>query len=197
MESSVFISAHIAQLLAEADPFSCHLARTSSVTIQIKSSQRRTWWSNTLLPLSWHRVRRWQKENDIFTLCLWSTWLCSERTDFEIYSHPYNDHYIIQITLFLELPIHWNSSEIAQNCVRDLTGRQGPSSPLQGIWSEPMLILPPSLAQCALALIDKSALFHSTQCPLRALPTLLSSVLDSVRSRNTGKPLESFWSCCH
>lgn len=94
MDSSVFISAHVPQLLAEADPFSCHLARTSSVPIRIKSSQRRTLWSDALLLFSWCRVGRWQRENDIFTLCPWSTWLCSEGTDFESNSHSNNNHYI-------------------------------------------------------------------------------------------------------
>lgn len=119
MDSSVFISIHVPQLLAGAGPFSCHSARTSSVMVLIKSSQRRTLWSDRLLPLSWRGVRRWKRENDIFILCSWSTWLCSEGSDFESDRHPYSNNYIIQITSFLELPIHWSLSENAQNCFRD------------------------------------------------------------------------------
>lgn len=135
MDSSVFISTHVPQLLARAGPFSCHLARTSSVTVLIKSSQRRTLWSDRLLPLSWRRVRRWKRENDIFILRSWSTWLCSEESDFESNRHPYSNNYIIQITLFLELPIHWRlweCPELFQGFWQVDTG-----SALQVIWSEP------------------------------------------------------------
>lgn len=76
---------------------------------------------------------------------------------------------IIQIALFLKLPIHWRLSENAQNCFRDLTGRQGRGSPPQGVWSESMHMLPPNV----LTLIDFWLTHHSTECPLRARLALL------------------------
>ena len=77
---------------------------------------------------------------------------------------------IIQIALFLKLPIHWSLSENAQNCFRDFSGRQGPGSPPQGIWSESTHMLPPNV----LTLIDFWLTHHSTECPLRARLTLLT-----------------------